>query len=217
MPGSRRSARQRQVSELHAQGLYGPTLRDVLPGFVGVGVAIGLPLAFLVWMYERLGVLGLVLSIAILVGLAVTLVRWRQAVARRRGGIYSAAQLSDLDEHGLAVAAQRFLRRDGWHVVSVPFKGRPRLSARDRTGRQLDVTFRPPGASAEGEPGRAPLREAGRQGVDRIIRVMVNPGSYSRTDVLWASRQGGVHLLDGVQLRQWAAGASLDDLGLPAG
>ncbi|MGX1471214.1 UNVERIFIED_CONTAM: hypothetical protein RKD50_000022 [Streptomyces canus] len=30
-----------------------------------------------------------------------------------------------------------------------------------------------------------------------------------------ASRQGGVHLLDGPQLQRWAGGASLDDLGLP--
>ncbi|MFJ4536619.1 hypothetical protein ACIP39_11705 [Streptomyces tibetensis] len=45
--------------------------------------------------------------------------------------------------------------------------------------------------------------------------MVISPGSYSRTDVLWASRQGGVHLVDGRQLQQWAAGTSLNDPGLP--
>ncbi|MEU9446976.1 hypothetical protein AB0D42_40470 [Streptomyces sp. NPDC048304] len=44
---------------------------------------------------------------------------------------------------------------------------------------------------------------------------MVHLGTFSRTDVLWASRQGGVHLLDSRQLQRWASGATLDDLGLP--
>ncbi|MEU5927092.1 hypothetical protein ABZ817_26435 [Streptomyces antimycoticus] len=66
----------------------------------------------------------------------------------------------------------------------------------------------------EDTSGLAPLREAGRPGVDRLTRVVVHLGGFSRTDVLWASRQGGVHLLDGHQLQQWAAGVSLDDLGL---
>ncbi|MEU8030672.1 hypothetical protein AB0C13_18810 [Streptomyces sp. NPDC049099] len=78
------------------------------------------------------------------------------------------------------------------------------------------VTDQPvPGVLAEGASGPAPLREAGRPRVDRLIRVVVHLGGFSRTDVLWASRQGGVHLLDGRQLQRWASGATLDDLGLP--
>ncbi|NUK09494.1 hypothetical protein HRW18_16075 [Streptomyces lunaelactis] len=219
MPGSRRSQRQRAVSELRVQGRYGPTFRDVLPGFVGLGLAIGLPLGFLGWMYGQLGILGLVLGVALLAGAAVLLVRWRRASARRRGGIYTPAELATLDDHGLAAAAERLLGRDGWHVIAMPDEGRPRLYARDRGGRQLDVGFRSADEVVDGDAptGPAPLREAGRPGVDNLIRVVVSRGSYSRTDVLWASRQGGVHLLDGRQLQQWAAGASLDDLGLPKG
>lgn len=81
MPGSRRSQRQRAVSELRAQGRYGPTFWEVLPGFVGLGLAIGLPVGFLSWMYAELGVVGLVLGIAVLAAAAVLLVRWRRAAA----------------------------------------------------------------------------------------------------------------------------------------
>ncbi|MEJ8662284.1 hypothetical protein [Streptomyces sp. MS1.AVA.4] len=217
MPGSRHSQRQRAVSELRAQGRYGPTFREVLPGFVGLGIAIGLPVAFLSWMYGQLGVLGLVLGVVLLAGAAVLLVRWRRALTRRRGGIYTPAELASLDDHGLAAAAERILRRDGWHVIAMPDQGRPRLYARDRSSRQLDVGFRPEGETADEDasPSPAPLREVGRPGVDNLIRVVVTRGSYSRSDVLWASRQGYVHLVDGRQLQLWAAGRSLDDLGLP--
>ncbi|MDF2260413.1 hypothetical protein [Streptantibioticus ferralitis] len=54
----------------------------------------------------------------------------------------------------------------------------------------------------------------GRPGVDRLTRVVVHLGSFSHQDVLWASRQGGVHLLARRQLQRWADGATLDDLGL---
>ncbi|WP_406424290.1 hypothetical protein OH809_02955 [Streptomyces sp. NBC_00873] len=217
MPGSRRSQRQRAVSELRAQGRYGPTFWEVLPGFVGLGLAIGLPVGFLSWMYAELGVVGLVLGIAVLAAAAVLLVRWRRAAARRRGGLYTPAELAGLDDHGLAAAAERMLLRDGWHVIAMPVARRPRLYARDRGGRRLDVRFRPADEAADEDvpTGPAPLREAGRPGVDDLIRVVVSKGAYSRADVLWASRQGGVHLLGGHQLQKWAAGESLDDLGLP--
>ncbi|MFD0501877.1 hypothetical protein ACFQ0G_01025 [Streptomyces chiangmaiensis] len=48
-----------------------------------------------------------------------------------------------------------------------------------------------------------------------MTRVVIHLGGFSRADVIWASRQGGVHLLDGRQLQRWASGESLDDLGLP--
>ncbi|MEV6741309.1 hypothetical protein AB0N14_32135 [Streptomyces sp. NPDC051104] len=67
----------------------------------------------------------------------------------------------------------------------------------------------------EGAGGPAPLREAGRPGADGLIRVVVHLGGFSRTDVLWAGRQGGVHLLGGRQLQRWASGATLADLDLP--
>ncbi|MFF9691225.1 hypothetical protein [Streptomyces sp. NPDC014623] len=217
MPGSRRSQRQRAVAELRAQGRYGPELRDVLPAFVGLAFAAAAPLVLLVWLHRALGVGGLVLGVVLLAAATAVGVRWRRAAARRRGGIYTSTELGVLDDHGLAAAAERMLRRDGWHVIAMPDEGRPRLYARDRGGRQLDVGFRPADEAVDEDAptGPAPLREAGRPGVDNLIRVVVSRGSYSRADVLWASRQGGVHLLDGRQLQQWAAGASLDDLGLP--
>jgi hypothetical protein len=116
------------------------------------------------------------------------------------------------------VAAARILRRDGWRVIDLTVrKGRSRLYARDRRGRELDVAFRPVATvdEDEGASGPAPLREAGRPSVDRLTRVVVHLGSFSRTDVLWASCQDGVHLLDGHQLQHWANGAALDELGLP--
>jgi hypothetical protein len=119
--------------------------------------------------------------------------------------------LAGLDLQGLSRAAARILRRDGWRVTVVPYQGRPRLWA-TRGGHVLDVTFREPSEPAEQEVGPAPLREAGRPAVDAIVRLVVSTGTYSRGDVLWASRQGGVVLLDGRSLRRWAAGGSL---GLP--
>ncbi|WP_432071252.1 hypothetical protein [Streptomyces sp. AA1529] len=217
MPGSRRSQRQRAVAELRAQGRHGPELRDVLPAFVGLGLAAAGPALFLLWLYRALGVGGLALGAALLAAATAVGVRWRRALARRRGGVYTPAELGVLDEHGLVAATERMLQRDGWHVIAMPDEGRPRLYARDRGGRQLDVAFRPADEAVdEGAPaGPAPLRKAGGPGADRLIRVVVSRGSYSRTDVLWASRQGGVHLVDGRQLQRWAAGTSLDELGLP--
>jgi hypothetical protein len=47
-PGSRRDQRQRAVSRLRQEGRYGPTIWEVLPGFVGLGLAVLLPLVGLV-------------------------------------------------------------------------------------------------------------------------------------------------------------------------
>ncbi|MFF8882651.1 hypothetical protein [Streptomyces flaveolus] len=219
MPVSHRSQRQRAVAELRAQGRYGPELRDVLPAFTGLALAVAGLVVALAWLYRALGAGGLVLGVLLLAAATVVGSRWRRAAVRRRGGIYTPAELTALDEHGLAVAAERMLQRDGWHVISMPDAGRPRLYARDRGGRHLDVGFRPADEASAHEDtlvGPAPtLRETGRPGVEGLIRVVVSRGTYSRTDVLWASRQGGVHLVDGRLLRQWAAGTSLNGLGLP--
>ncbi|MFJ4473164.1 hypothetical protein ACIP2X_37515 [Streptomyces sp. NPDC089424] len=219
MPGSRRSQRQRAVSELRAQGRYGPELRDVLPGFLGLVLAVLAPTLLLAWLYRTLGVSGLVLGAVLLAAAATMGFRLREPIARRRGGHYTAAELARLDTPGLAVATERMLRRDGWQVVDLSAReGRPRLYARDRRGRELDVAFRLVTTADEDEvtSGPAPLRETARPGVDRLIRVVVHLGTFSHADVLWASRQGGVKLLDGHQLQRWAGGATLDHLGLPS-
>ncbi|MFJ4536618.1 hypothetical protein ACIP39_11700 [Streptomyces tibetensis] len=120
-----------------------PELRDVLPAFVGLGLAVAGSVLALAWLYRSLGLGGLALAVVVLAAATVVRLRWRRAAVRRRGGIYTPAELAVLDEHGLAAAAERMLQRDGWHVIAMPDEGRPRLYARDRGGRQLDVGFRP--------------------------------------------------------------------------
>ncbi len=221
VPGDRRSQRQRAVSQLRAQGRYGPELRDVMPAFVAVGAAVLAPVLLLTWLYRELGTGGLVLGAALLAAAFYGGLQWRRRIRRRRGGHYTAAEVDRLTDRSMVTAAARMLTRDGWHVTDLTAPGSPRLYARDRHGRQLDVAFRPvpPVAVLLGQEvdSPAPLREAGRAGVDRVLRLVVHRGTYSRTDVLWASRQGGVHLLDGAQLQRWADGATLDELGLPTG
>lgn len=218
-PGSRRSVRQRALSELRAQGRAGPTLRDALPGFVALVLVIVAPLLLLVWLYRLLDVLGLAIGLGLLGTVAAMTVSWRQTAARRRRGIYRPTELDRLTDRGLAMAVERMLKRDGWHVVPLPDESQPRLYASDTAGRELDVALRPStDASAdESSTTASPLREAGRAGVDHFLRLVISKGSYSREDVLWANRQGGVHLLDGQQLHRWASGSTLDQLGLPSG
>ncbi|MET7843683.1 hypothetical protein ABZT45_34780 [Streptomyces sp. NPDC005356] len=221
MPGDRRSQRQRAVSELRAQGRYGPELRDVLPGFVGLGLAVLAPVVLLIWLHRELGRPGLVLGVAFLSAATAVGLRWRRQILRRRGGHYTPAELDRLSDGGLVKAAARMLGRDGWHVTDLSEPGAPRLYARDRKGREVDVAFRPAPTDTdedapEGAGSPAPLREVGRPGIDGLIRLVVHRGAYSRTDILWASRQGGVHLLDGAQLQRWAQGSTLDELGLPS-
>ncbi|MFF9492798.1 hypothetical protein [Streptomyces flaveolus] len=218
MPVPHRSQRQRTVAELRAQGRYGPELRDVLPAFTGLALTVAGLVAALAWLYRALGAGALLLGVILLAAATAVGSRWRRAAVRRRGGIYTPAELTALDEHALAVAAQRMLQRDGWHVISMPDAGRPRLYAHDG-GRHLDVGFRPADETPAHEDtlaGPAPtLRETGRPGIDNLIRVVISPGSYSPTDTLRASHQHGVHLIDGRLLRQWATGTPLHSLGLP--
>ncbi|MEU3664228.1 hypothetical protein AB0E77_31480 [Streptomyces sp. NPDC032940] len=203
---------------MRAQGHYGPELRDVLPAIAGLGLTVAGVAVALAWLYRAHGAGSAVAGVALLAAVTLLVTRWRRAAVRRRGGIYTPAELMTLDELGLAVAAERMLRRDGWDVISMPDAGRPRLYARDRGGRRLDVGFRPADGrrTDDAPPAAAPtLRETHPPGLDDLVRVVVSQGAYSRTDELWAARQGRVHLVDGRRLRQWAAGASLDALGLP--
>ncbi|MFF4656473.1 hypothetical protein [Streptomyces sp. NPDC001381] len=85
----------------------------MLPAFVGLGLAVVGPVFFLAWLYRALGVGGLVLGVVLLAAVTIVGMRWRRAAVRRRGGIYTHAELVVLDEHGLAAAAERMLQRDG--------------------------------------------------------------------------------------------------------
>ncbi|MEU3242203.1 MULTISPECIES: hypothetical protein [unclassified Streptomyces] len=191
----------------------------MLPAFAGLGLAAAVSAAALTWQYRVYGPGGLVLAFVLLAGIAVVVLRFSRATTRRRAGIYTPAELARLDDQGLAEAVERMLNRDGWNVIPMPRQGRPRLYARDRGGRRLDVGFRPTEESAsDGDASTDPVptvRETGLAGIDRLFRVLVSVGEFSHADVLWASRHDSVHLVDGRQLRRWASGASLDDLGLP--
>jgi hypothetical protein len=213
VPAARRSQRRQQVAELRAQGRYGPELREVLPSFVGLGL-VPLALVLLLSGLDRaFGATGLVIgvllsAVAVIVGL-----RLRRTFVRRRGGRYTAEELARLDDRGLVEATARILERDGWRVADLSLrKGRMRLYARDRDGRELDVTFRPVAADDEDARWPAAVREASRPGAEQPGRVIVHRGGFSHAEVRWASRHTDVHLVDGRQLRRWAAGTSLDGL-----
>lgn len=217
---SRRSRRRREVAELREQGRYGPGLAEVLPAFAGFAVTAAVLVLLLVWSHRVFGVGLTALGLTVLAAVSVPGLRWRRVAVRRRGGVYTPAEIEVLDDDGLATAVERLLRRDGWRVIAMPTRGRPRLFARDRGGRLLDIGFRPGEETADEDDtstGPATLRMEWHTGVDDLVRVVVGKGTYSDEDVRWASRHGGVHLVDGHRLRQWAAGTSLDDLGLPGG
>lgn len=207
------------MSELRAQGRYGPGLRDVLPSFVGLGVLLLAPVLLLNRLNRAFGVTGLVVGVNLLAAATMVTLRVRRTFLRRRGGRYTAEELARLDDRGLAEATARILERDGWQVADLSLrKGRLRLYARDPHGRELDVVFRPAptdgdATDAEGIFWPASVRETDRPGVDGPGRVVVRLGGFSRSEVLWASRQQDVHLVDGRRLRRWAAGTSLDQLG----
>ncbi|KOV09624.1 hypothetical protein ADK60_40330 [Streptomyces sp. XY431] len=211
--GSRRAVRARALSYLRQQGKAGPALRDALPGMLVFGAAFALPLLILFVVYRVAGLVGLVVVLVLVVALVVAVRRRRAVIARRRSGLYTAAELRALDgEHALARVTARILRRDGWRVRSQPWQGTPRLMARDGDGRVLEVTVRTIDSAGEATPAPAPLRRAGTEGYGGVLRLVVTRGRYGRQDVLWASRQGGVLLLDGQQLEAWAAGADLSTL-----
>ncbi|MGC9539050.1 hypothetical protein [Streptomyces sp. UG1] len=200
------------MSELRAQGRYGPGLCDVLPAFAGLGLAVLAPVFLLVWLQRRYGVAGVALGVGLLTVIAVVGLRLRRGVVRRRGGRYTPQELDLLDERGLAEAVARILRRDGWRVVDLTLtKGRRRLHARDRQGRRLDVRFRAE-ETGEGEDSPATLVEPGDPDADSTAQVIIHPGGFSRAETRWASLQGNVHLVDGGQLQRWARGVPLDEL-----
>jgi hypothetical protein len=85
----------------------------------------------------------------------------------------------------------------------------------DRHGREVDCVVREGGQDVDtlgGGPRTATLRAAGQPAIDDTLRPVVSLGGYDRGDVLWASRQGGVHLIDGRTLRTWVAGEPLPKL-----
>ncbi|WP_317441254.1 hypothetical protein [Streptomyces collinus] len=188
----------------------------MLPAFVGLGLCVVGAVLLLAWFHRTLGFAGLVLGVLVLTVVGAVVRVLRRPVVRRRGGRYTPAEIAVLDDRALKLATARILRRDGWQVTDVSMRDRPRLYARDARGRRLDVAFRPVAAAAEEENAPAPtLRWAAvRDGTERVIRVVIHPGTLSPADLRRASHPGGVQLVDGRRLRRWANGATLEQLGL---
>ncbi|MHB9863948.1 hypothetical protein [Streptomyces sp. YIM S03343] len=205
------SRRRRAIRALRAQGRYGPGLREVLPGFIGLVTVVCGAVAGVAVGYRRLGVAVPAVFLALLAVAAVTGVRRHRPLARRRLGYYSPEELAELDTQGLVLAVARILRRDGWRVQALPDHGRPRLRARDRGGRRLEVAFRP---VAEPLPDEdvPPHRAGRRREHSGSLRLVVHRGVFSARDARWAERQGDTYLIDGPLLRRWALGTPLQEL-----
>ncbi|WP_405864947.1 MULTISPECIES: hypothetical protein [unclassified Streptomyces] len=160
--------------------------------------------------YRALGIGVPLGGVALLVCLVAIGVRRRRPAARRRLGYYSPGELLELDTQGLALAVARMLRRDGWRVRLLPAPDRPRLCARDRSGRRLDVAFRPVAEPLPDEDLPHPHLH-GRSSAQHL-QLVVHRGTFRDRDIRWARRQGKTWLLDGSSLRRWGQGTRLSDL-----
>ncbi|WP_245173540.1 hypothetical protein [Streptomyces aureus] len=196
---------------MRAEGAYGPALREVLPALTALVVVICAVVAGLAVGYRVAGVavpLGALALVAVTTPAAIRRYRPR---ALRRGGIYTPEELAELDTQGLALAVSRMLRRDGWRVFPQRrAEDRVRVRARDGHGRRLEVAFRPVAEPLPDED--TPSRPARPGGPGPPLRLVVHRGAFTRRDVLWARRQGGVRLIDGSCLRRWAHGTPLSEL-----
>ncbi|MER6287101.1 hypothetical protein [Streptomyces sviceus] len=195
---------------LRDQGRYGPRLRDVLPAFAGVLLAVCAVTAVLAAGYRSAGIGVPVAGVVVLTVVVTAAIRHGRPGARRRLGYYTADELLELDTQQLALAVARMLRRDGWRVRLVPAPDRPRLCARDAAGRRIDVAFRPVAEPLPDEDAPHPHPHRGDQ--VSPLRLVVHRGVFTARDIRWAHRERTIRLLDGSALRRWAAGARLNDL-----
>ncbi|MCX5001401.1 hypothetical protein OHB05_01985 [Streptomyces sp. NBC_00638] len=210
---SGRAQRRRTIRRLRAEGLYGPALREVLPALAAVVVILCAVVAGLAVGYREAGIGVPLGGLALLAVAAPAAIRRHRPLARRRHGFYTPEELAELDTEGLALAVSRMLRRDGWRVLPpqrTADRVRVCLRARDGRGQRLEVAFRP---VAEPLPDEEAPSRAGRPGGSGPpLRLVVHRGAFSRRDVQWARRQGGVRLIDGSCLRRWAHGTPLNEL-----
>ncbi|MET7486834.1 hypothetical protein [Streptomyces sp. NPDC005538] len=208
---SPRFRRRETIRALRAQGRYGPGLHEVLPALLVVALVVCGTVAGLAVAYRVLGTGALAGGLALLALVAAAVVRHHRPLARRRLGYYTPEEIADLDVEGLALAVSRMLRRDGWRALARPDAlGQPRVRARNRLGHRLDVAFRPVAEPLPDE--ETPTRTARSAGSGPHLRLVVHRGTFSRRDVQWARRQGGVQLIDGTRLRRWAHGTPLHRL-----
>jgi hypothetical protein len=222
-PGSRREWQRRQMQLARERGRAGPSTAEILPVYAALVAVVALPVWLLTLAWRYLGALGLVPALLLLAAVGFVAYRWQRAERRRRRGHFRRAELEVASDREVVTMVRRVLNRDGWHVASAPWQGRPRLIAQHPgTGAVLDVCFRERGEDAQETnvtpaPARTVLRVVdATPSADGITRLIVSRGRYSRSEVLWASRQLGLHLVDHPRLRLWIAGQPLHQvLGLP--
>ncbi|MFE1289939.1 hypothetical protein [Streptomyces sp. NPDC058751] len=185
--------------------------RDVLPALAAVVVILCAVVAGLALGYRVAGIGVPVGALAVLALVAPAAVRRHRPLARRRLGFYTPEELAELDTQGLALAVSRMLRRDGWRVLPQRrSEARIRVRARNGGGQRLEVAFRPVAEPLPDED--APSRSGRPGGPAPPLRLVVHRGAFTRRDVQWARRQGGVRLIDGPCLRRWAHGTPLNEL-----
>jgi hypothetical protein len=214
-PGSLREWRRRERLRARLAGQGPPTHRQLAPLYVALVVAVAIALLLEEWARTLAGLPGVVMVGVAYLALLVRLVRWRADVVRRRRGRYTVAEAARVTQAALPSVLLHVLRRDGFRVERVDYEGVPRLFGVDWHGREVDCVVREGSQGVDtlgGAPRTATLRAAGQPAIDETLRLVVSLGGYARGDVLWASRQGGVHLIDGRMLRTWVAGEPLPKL-----
>lgn len=187
---------------------YGPTVREVVPGFLVVCGVVAAPVLLCGWLYARFRLAGLLPALAVVGAIAVPLVRWGRAASRRHGGIWSEDELLALQDDQLYAAVRTVLRRDGWRIRNVPCDDRPRLAGRHpRTRIRIDVAFRLPGEGAADLDAPVPDDPPGG-----AVRLLVSRGEFSPGDQRRAHRHDGTHLIGRHRLTAWASGLPLEEL-----
>ncbi|MGP3691155.1 hypothetical protein ACTVZO_41915 [Streptomyces sp. IBSNAI002] len=206
------------------RGEYGPRWWEVAPAYVGLLLAVGLPLFAVVWLWVRLGWwAGLLTAGALAYGVRAVVLRRREVAARnRRSAVrFTRADIEAADDRGFRRIVGRLLVRDGWTAKGVVVNGAGvvHLVGTGADGRRMGCAFER-GVEAAGEDGprlAATLRpvsaapdDDGRDEPEGLapLLLVVSSGRFARYRVVWAARNG-VRLVDGGQLLRWAAGENL--------
>lgn len=196
---------------LRAEGAYGPALREVLPALAAVVVILCAVVAGVAVGYR---VAGIGVPIGVLAVLAVVTPTVMQPAP------------------ATGPPPPRFLHTRGTRGAGHPGSGPGRLpdaapgrmagapAAQERGPRPGPRAGRPGAPSGGRLPARG--RAAARRGHALAfgayrrprppLRLVVHRGAFTRRDVQWARRQGGVRLIDGPCLRRWAHGTPLNEL-----
>ncbi|MFD8621672.1 hypothetical protein [Streptomyces sp. NPDC059513] len=223
--GTRRVWRQRQVLQVILRGEYGPRWWEVAPAFAGLGLAIGLPLACVSWLWVRVGWWAALpaATTVVVVGARAAVLRHRKAAVRHRQHAvrFTLDDVDAADDRAFRRIVGRLLLRDGWvnvRGVRVTDAGVVHLVGIGPDGCQLGCAVER-GGKLPGGPGegRAALRPVGSTpprgptdspGARPPLFVVVSSGAFSRERVVWAARNG-VRLVDREMLRRWATGEDL--------